>query len=155
MTAPKARSARSPLRGRGKAQRVAVDTPERSALIATLRHAATGGAAAELDDALGSAVWLAPADAAAVGILGDVLRALEPPPLPVGILPATDAERAAPRVVNADALKALVPIALDLIRALGLTPQARAALNIELIPGPTPSLDGRHTGYSEPEPLRK
>lgn len=155
MTPPKARAARSPLRGRGKSQRVAVDTPERSDLVARLRHAATGGAARELDEALGNAVWLAPADAAAVGILGDVLRAMEPVRPTAGLIPLAEGELDVPRVVNPDTLKALVPIALDLIRALGLTPQARAALNIELIPGPTPSVDGRHTGYSDPAPLRK
>jgi len=132
-----------------------VEAPDRQELVTRLRKAATGGAAAELDEALGSAVWLAPADAAAVGILGDVLRALEPVRPTAGLVPLAEGELEVPRVVNADTLKALVPVAMDLIRALGLTPQARAALNIELIPGPTPSTDGRHTGYQDPTPLRK
>lgn len=154
MSAPKAPAARSPLRSR-RAQRVSVEAPDRAELVARLRAAATGGAAAQLDEALGSAVWLAPADATAVGILGDVLRAMEPVRPTAGLVPLAEGELDIPRVVNADTLKALVPVALDLIRALGLTPQARAALSIELVPGPTPSVDGRHTGYQDPEPIRK
>jgi hypothetical protein len=153
---PKARTARTPLRGRGRSQRVTVEALPPAELQAVLRTAARGGAAAELEATLGAALWLAPADAAAVGILGDVLRGLEPVSPVAHLVPLTDDEtKPPPRVIPADTLKVLVPIALDLIRALGLTPQARAALGIELVPGPAPSATARGAGYTAPEPLRR
>lgn len=148
----KAPSARSPLRGR-RANRVSVQVPEREALMARLRDAARGGAAAVLEDALAEAVWLAPADAVSVAILADLLRALEPVSPTAGLMPLAEGEVQVPRKPSGETLKALAPVALDLIRALGLTPQARAALNIELVPGPSPTADGRHAGYATPSPL--
>ena len=77
MTPPKARAARTPLRGRGRSQRVTVPAVERQELEGALRRAASGGATAELEDALAAAVWLSPADLVAVGALGAILRTLE------------------------------------------------------------------------------
>lgn len=156
MSDPKARTARTPLRGRGRSQRVTVEAVSREELEERLRVAATRGAAAELEATLGAALWLSPADAAAVGILGDVLRGLEPPKPAAGILPLTDAELVEPpRNVSPEALKVLVPIALELVKALGLTPQARAALGIELVPGPAPDASARGAGYSTPTPIAR
>ena len=136
---------------------MAIEAPDRERLTAVLRSAATEGAAAQLSDALGSAVWLTLADAIAVGLLGDMLRALEPVPPVARLVPLADGELDVPRIVTADALVKLVPDISTLIRALGLTPQARAALNIELIAGPTPTeRGGRHDhGYAEPTPIAR
>jgi hypothetical protein len=134
---------------------VTVEAMPRLELEALLRSAATVGATAELETVLGAALWLSPADAAAVGILGDVLRALEPVNPTAILVPLTEEERKpAPRMVPADTLKVLVPIALELVKALGLTPQARAALGIELVPGPAPDATARGAGYSSPSPIR-
>jgi hypothetical protein len=154
----KARTARSPLRGRGRSQRVTVPQVARQELERGLRRAAAGGATAELEEALAAALWLSPADLVAVGALGAILRSLEPG-IPVGLVPPTGEERErlerSPRVYDREAVKVLMPQALELIRSLGLTPQARAALGIELVPGPAPEATARGAGYAEPSPIRR
>jgi hypothetical protein len=74
-------------------------------------------------------------------------------------MPTTDEEVArierSPRIYDRETVKILMPLALDLIRALGLTPSARAGLGVELVPGPSPDETARGAGYAAPRPLAR